>query len=192
MNTRTTILLSFFFLSFSLFAQENTNSLEDQFTDVIKKSNRYEDYKVVKIYKLNNLQKSVLDSVTKLEEEIGSINATVDQQKSELSALTQQLQATQGDLATSKKKEDGIEFFGSITKKSTYNTIMWSIIGLLLFVAIILFFRYKRSNSITRDARSRLTETEEEFELHRQKTLEREQQLRRKLQDEINKNKKPQ
>ena len=35
----------------------------------------------------------------------------------------------------------------------------------------------------------KLAETEQEFEEHRKRALEREQQVRRKLQDEINKNK---
>ena len=35
----------------NLQAQESENSLEDQFTDVIENSNRYQDYKVVKIFK---------------------------------------------------------------------------------------------------------------------------------------------
>ena len=50
-----------------VFSQENSNTLEDQFTDVIEKSNRYQDYKVVKIFKLNNLRKSVNDTIAAIE-----------------------------------------------------------------------------------------------------------------------------
>jgi len=184
-----TLLTLLFLFGIQLSAQSNENTLDAQFTDVIEKSNRYQDYKVVKIFKLNNLKKSVGDSIAALETVIDDANGTIDNQKSQINTLTLDLKKTQDDLVVSKEKEDGIEFFGSITKKSTYNTIMWSIIGLLLLITLFLFYKFKNSNSITRMANTKLAEIEEEFEGHRQKTLEREQQLRRKLQDEINKNK---
>ena len=40
-----------------------SNTLDAQFTDVIEKSNRYQDYKVVKIFKLNKLRKNVNDTI---------------------------------------------------------------------------------------------------------------------------------
>ena len=67
---------------------------------------------------------------------------------------------------------------------------MWAIIGLLVLVVLFLFYRFKNSNAVTRDANQKLVETEAEFDDHRQKNLEQQQILRRKLQDEINKNKK--
>lgn len=185
-------LLAFLVLSLCLFSQEKTNSLQDQFTDVIDKSNRYEDYKVVKIFKLNNLRKNVMDSIATLEKTIEASNGRIDAQQGEIETLTQNLKTTQDNLTISKQKEDGIQFFGAITKKSTYNAIMWTIIGLLLLGLAFLFIKFKSSHSVTKAAELKLSETEEEFENHRQRTLEREQQLRRKLQDEINKHKKVQ
>ena len=56
---------------------------------------------------------------------------------------------------------------------------------------ILLFFigKFKRSNSITIDAKKSKAEIEEEYEGHRQRSIEREQKLRRELQDELNKQK---
>lgn len=172
------------------FAQEAQNTLENQFTDVIDKSNRYEDYKVVKIYKLNNLRKNVQDSIALIEKNLETAQGTINQQAGEITTLTQNVASLQGELATSKSKEDGIELFGSLIKKSTYKTTMWSIIGILVLIGVFLFYKFKSSNTITKEANVKLSETESEFEAHRQRALEREQQLRRKLQDEINKNKK--
>ncbi|MDC8003798.1 tRNA (guanine-N1)-methyltransferase [Aureisphaera galaxeae] len=171
-------------------AQEAQNTLADQFTDVFDKSNRYEDYKVIKIFKLNNLRKSVNDSIALIEKNLSDAQGTIDQQAGEISTLTANVTNLQTELATSKSKEDGIQFFGSLMKKSTYKTIMWSVIGFLLLLALFFFTRFRNSNAITKVSNLRLSEIEAEFEAHRQRTLEREQQLRRKLQDEINKNKK--
>jgi len=58
-------------------------------------------------------------------------------------------------------------------------------------LALLLFFiyKYKNSNSITRDVNMSLSEIEGEFEEHRKVALEREQKVRRQLQDELNKHK---
>lgn len=170
-------------------AENETNTLEQQFTDVFEKSNSYQDYKVIKKFKLNQLRKSVSDSVSALEAEIKSISESLESQQSEIESLKQTLAATNNDLAASREKEDGIHLFGMLLKKSTYNTILWSIIGLLLFLLVVFVLRYRNSNTVTKEAKLKLSETEEEFDAHRARALEREQQLRRKLQDELNKQK---
>ncbi len=190
MKLKTTLLLSLlFFIGICSYGQ-NTATLDEQFTDVIDKSNRYEDYKVVKIYKLNNLRKSVMDSLQAVELDLSNAQNEIGTQGTEINDLKQEVANLQTALNTSKSKEDGIELFGSLIKKSTYKTTMWGIIGALILLSLFLFFRFRNSNSITKTANQKLAETEEEFESHRQRTLEREQQLRRKLQDEINKQKK--
>jgi len=58
-------------------------------------------------------------------------------------------------------------------------------------LALLLFFiyKFKGSNSSTRDAKHKLGEVESEYEEHRRNALEREQKVRRQLQDELNKQK---
>mgnify|MGYP003656027103 CR=1 FL=1 len=187
------LLLFTLLLSFSFLAQntvDKDNSLEGQFVDVIDKSNRFEDYKVIKIFKLAALRKNILDSVTALEDQIAASQKTIDDQQVKIGGLEKTLQDTNENLSLSKEKEDGITFFGTIVKKSTYNSIMWFIIAALLLGLGYFIFRFKNSNAITKEANSKLAETETEFETHRSKKLEEIQQIRRKLQDEINKNRK--
>lgn len=195
MNKKTLVLLYFFLmLGAVLLAQQAndsvSNTLEDQFTDVIQNSNRYQDYKVVKQYKLAALKKNVTDSIAALKSELKIAHDTISAKDSSIDALSASLQTTQADLEESRQKENGISLFGILLTKSTYNTIMWSVIGLLLLLLAIIVIRYRQSNSVTQQSRSKLEEVEQEYEDHRQRTLEREQQLRRKLQDEINKQKK--
>ena len=171
-------------------AQQKATTLEEQFVDVIDKSNRYEDYKVVKIYKLNNLKKNVKDSIASIKNDLENAWGTIAVQKSEIDTLKQTVTSLQTDLNTSIEIQDGINLFGSLIKKTTYKITMWGIIGLLALFLLFLLFKFKNSNAITKAASLKLAETDEEFETHRQRALEREQQLRRKLQDEIIKNKK--
>ncbi len=186
--------LSLFFLcllSFSVLAQTETdNSIQGQFIDVVDKSNNYQEFKVIKKTKLAALRKNILDSINKLEQTIVTTNKTVDDQAAQISKLENTLTSTNTDLTASREKEDGINFFGVLVKKATYNTIMWSIIAVLIAALLFFIFKFKNSNTITRNANNKLEETESEFEAHRSKKLEEIQQIRRKLQDEINKNRK--
>ena len=169
---------------------EPTNNLDDQFTDVIENSNRYQDYKVVKIYKLNALKQNVMDSIAALDKDLATANDTIAAKDNKINQLSSSLKSTQDDLTESRAKENGISLFGMLLTKSTYNTIMWSVTGLLLLLLVITIVRFRQSNTVTKASQLKLSEVEEEYEDYRTRTLEREQQLRRKLQDEINKQKK--
>ncbi|PVW13927.1 hypothetical protein [Marixanthomonas spongiae] len=194
MKKKLTALLPLFLCAVFSFAQENPqsqakdNTLEGQFKEVVDESNNYQEYKVIKKYKINQLRKNILDSVAALESKIEASQSEIDQKAKTIDSLTGKLKTTKENLAVSKEKENGIEILGILTQKSTYNTIMWSIIVLLLVVLGFLFYKFKNSHKVTKASQLKLAETEMELETNRQKSLEREQKLRRKLQDEINKN----
>jgi gas vesicle protein len=172
--------------------QNSPNTIENQFVEVVDGANDYQDFKVIKKTKIEKLRSNILDSLNKLESDISGLKSDIDTQKNEISTLSQDLKETEEDLALSRKKEDGIEILGLLTKKATYNTIMWSIIALLIIGLAFFIYKYRNSHSVTKAAQLKLAETEIEFEKHRQTRIEEQQQLRRKLQDEINKNRKAQ
>lgn len=183
-----------FLFSISANAQDSVqiekNTLDNQMTEAFDKSNSYQEYKVIKKTQLATLKRNILDSVSTLERKITGLESEIKNQNTEIDSLTQNLKQTQENLAASKEKEDGIELFGILTSKATYNTIMWSIIGILLLISGFLFYRFLNSHKITKAAQLKMAEIEIELEDNRRNSLEREQKLRRKLQDEINKNRK--
>ena len=73
--------------------------------------------------------------------------------------------------------------------KTSYSLIMWLLIIVLLALLILFIYKFNNSNSVTRIAKNNLADIEEEFEEHRRYALEREQKVRRQLQDELNKQK---
>jgi uncharacterized membrane protein len=170
--------------------QIRKNTLEEQMTDAFDKSNSYQEYKVIKKTQLARLKKNILDSVSALEQNIKSQESELMQQNSEIDSLRADLKNTQQNLNISKEKEDGIAVFGIHTSKATYNSVMWGIILILFLVSAFLFYRFLNSHKITKEAQLKMAEMEIELEDYRRNSLEREQKLRRKLQDEINKNRK--
>jgi len=84
-------------------------------------------------------------------------------------------------------KVDGIEIFGLLLSKTTYNFIVWGLVALFGIIAIIVI---ARSGSLKREATYRTqlyTELEEEFKTYKSKANEKEKKLARELQTERNK-----
>ena len=190
MKTKYAFLFLLFSISILGFAQNTDNSIENQFTKVIDQSNSYKEFKVIEKAKLSILRKNVSDSLDLLENTIKATQGTVEKLQSEINTLTQNLSTSEKSLSKSIEKENGIEILGILTNKTTYNTILWSIILGLVAVLAFIILRHRSSNNITKETKLKLSEVETEFDAHRKKTLVNEQLLRRKLQDEINKNRK--
>jgi len=188
MTAKYLMLLCFFVVSTTGFSQDDTNSIENQFIKVVDKSNNYQEFKVIEKAKIAVLRKNVLDSIGALEAKINTSQVEIEKQKSDIELLTQNLNTTKSNLAASIEKEDGIEVLGIVTKKTIYNTVLWSIIIGLIAVLGLIFYKFKSSNDITKSTKLKLNEVEADFDTHRKKSLVNEQLLRRKLQDEINKN----
>lgn len=167
----------------------NDGTLDNQFEYVIQKSNNYQDYKVVKKTWLYALKAHTLDSLKAVHTNLSETQINVEQQASEIASLKSNLSATQNTLDLTNKEKDSMQFLGLQLSKQTYNTFIWSIIGGLLVFLLFFIYKFRNSNSVTKEAKRMLAEIEEEFEEHRQTALKREQKVRRQLQDEINKQK---
>lgn len=164
-------------------------TVENQFEYIIQKSNNYQDYKVVKKTWLYALKAHTLDSLKAIQKNLADTQEIVDSQSGEITTLKSNLSETKTTLSETNEEKDNMALFGLQMSKSSYNVLMWSIIGALLVLLLFFIYRYKNSNTVTREAKKSLVETEEEFEEHRRTALEREQKVRRQLQDEINKQK---
>jgi len=183
--------LLFIITSLSLYSQENINesSIETQFDKVYKNSTTYQSYKVIAKNKYLNLKTSVLDSLKKFTEIIDEKERSLTSEKDSVQLLKRNLLKVQNELKVTLRKEDSISFLGIQVSKLVYNLIMWLIVIVLGASLAYFTFKYYRSHVLTREAEDNLENIESEFEIHRKKSLEREQKLRRQLQDEINKQK---
>ncbi|MCL5128517.1 MULTISPECIES: tRNA (guanine-N1)-methyltransferase [unclassified Algibacter] len=168
----------------------NSGSIDNQFEFVIRRSNSWQDYKTVKKTWLYALKAHTLDSLKAVHKDLADTQVVVKNQGKEISDLKLNLSNTQTDLDKTNTEKNNMSLFGLQMSKSSYNVLMWSIIGGLLVLLLFFIYKFNNSNAITRAAKKSLAETEEEFEEHRKTALEREQKVRRQLQDEINKQKK--
>lgn len=167
----------------------NEGTIESQFDYIYAKSYSYKDTKSVKKGDLQKIKSNVLDSINILKKELNDTKQVVTAQNSEINSLKTDLKTTNDNLTGVTKEKDNIKFLGFPMTKSGYNTILWSIITGLLVFLLFFIYRFKASNTITKQANTLLADTETEFETYKATALEREQKVRRELQDELNKQK---
>lgn len=184
----------------SIYAQDNETqslnegSINDQFEFILRKSGNFkgtngQQYEAVSRSMFLTLQAHTIDSLKTLQSKLDTSNNTIQTQQKEINDLKSNLSSTQSTLDATNSEKNNMSLLGLQMSKTSYNILMWTIIGGLLTLLLIFIFKFKNSNSVTKAAKKALAETEEDFEEHRRSALEREQKVRRQLQDELNKQK---
>ncbi|SDQ68679.1 tRNA (guanine-N1)-methyltransferase [Flagellimonas zhangzhouensis] len=184
----------------AVFAQEEESepadkSLKGQFEELERKSTNYRSgngvaYEVMKLSSINELKANIFDTINTANKNIKDLSNTITANEAEIEDLNSKLQETTNKLNSVTEEKDSISFFGALISKGTYNFILWSIIFGLLILLLFFIYRFRNSNFLTQQAKSALSDLEEEYENHRRRALEREQKISRQLQDELNKQKK--
>ncbi|MBC2840794.1 tRNA (guanine-N1)-methyltransferase [Robiginitalea sp. SC105] len=169
-------------------------TIESQFEYIFDRSGNYNAegrrYEVVRAIELDKLRGNVLDSLRAARENASQLTATIAGQNATIENLNTKLEETSEQLASVTEEKDSMSFFGALVSKATYNIILWTIIIGLLLLLLMFIYRFRRSNVLTQEAKTKLADLENEYEDHRRRALEREQRISRQLQDEINKYKK--
>ena len=182
-------LLFVFFVSLSAFSQQakDTLSIPEQFDRIYRISSSYQEYKVIRKTRFQDLKKDVSDSLNSLKVEIQTKDQLITSQRDSISNLKKVASTFEGDLNLTIAEKNSINVLGIDLLKSTYNIIVWSLIIILIILLFYFMFKFKNSNIVTTKAQSDLFDLEEDFAIHKKKSLDSEQKLRRQLQDEINK-----
>lgn len=175
---------------FALFAQSgtiesayDTLSIEGQFDYLFKRSNRYEDYKVMRMTSYEALKQNSLDSIKVYSDQISILNQKISELNTKIENQASEIEKVTTELDETKLKQDSMGFLGLLVSKEAYNTIMWGIVVCLLILAGVLFSLFKKGHAVVKATKKRLDEIQNDLENHRKNALVREQKLARELMD---------
>jgi predicted nucleic acid-binding Zn-ribbon protein len=160
-----------------------------QYQEMVKKSNPFQEYKVIKQTYLKTFGDNLTDSIASLKTNISSLSVELENQKKEIENLNSQIDLKAVQISNLEKEKEGFDLMGVLIDKNTYTTVVYSILAILVTSLVVIGVRHKKSHEITQKSIADLQELQEEFETHRKTALKREQKVMRKLQDEINKQK---
>ncbi|WP_146105132.1 hypothetical protein [Nonlabens arenilitoris] len=179
-------------LCVNAFSQENQpvqdSTIKAKFEQTIDEANRYQDFKVIKQSKLQELKKETVARIDGLKDSIDILEQQIILKDKNTVTLEEQIALKNTALKEIDQEKNSISLFGIMLDKVTYNLILWSIIGILLLALLIFIFKYRSSNEITSVSQTNLKLAEEELESYKRRSLEKEQQLSRQLMDERKKN----
>jgi preprotein translocase subunit SecF len=172
------------------FAQETAVediSINGQFETILRTSTNYQGYKVINKEKFLQLKQNVLESIKTSQNLVIQKNRLIKAEQQTSKRTQSLLNKTQLELSATVLKEDSISFFGMQLSKVSYSIILWTLILSLLSALIYVILIFLKNNILTKEAKNNLLIVEKELEQHIKNAIDREQKLRRKLQDEINK-----
>lgn len=197
MKTRTFFLTLFILGTTISFAQKSkipaqpeleSGTIESQMTYIIEKSSSFKDFQLIRKTSILKVKDNIMDSLSVVNESLKNAKAEVGPLKAKIEQLEKQIEVLNIEVAAANEQVDAISVLGKPVEKSLYNTIMWIVVAVLLLALIFIMLRFKSINALTKRTRLQLEKSENEFESFRKKSLKKEQEIMRKLQDEINKN----
>ena len=149
-------------------------------------------YLLTKVYRyqqplISALWKNASDTLHADRAKLKSAVAQINTQNKQIDSLKSALTNEGEELSTANARRNGIDFFGLVIPKTTYNLLVWGIIIALGVVAAIVI---SRSAIYRREAHYRTqlyTELEEEHKAFKAKANDKEKKLARELQTERNK-----
>ena len=162
-------------------------TLEGVFQQLIDRSGAWQNFKMLDRGKLAAFQRSMTDSINGVRSQLVAEKQKVKENEATIKELNDKITDIQAALDQTKDQKDSVNFFGLLISKSLYNTIMWGIVLALASLLMLYIYKFSNGNVVTKKSINDLNELQEEYENYRKAAIEREQKVRRQLQDEINK-----
>lgn len=171
-------------------AQDSTSvdpSLSGQYRLMLSKSKTLNGYKLVNPSRLSSFYRSVVDTIKKERKRHQQAELRIKEQTKSISTLNTEIKNNKVSLASSNSRLDEISILGISFSKSTYNTIVWTLIILLALTLTVVTVRSAKSVQEARYRSNLYDEISQEYQAYKVKSNEKEKKLARELQDERNK-----
>jgi hypothetical protein len=150
-------------------------TLSEQMNYVESKTMIYENYRAIREDMFQKLKNNAVDSLTKARNNIAGFVVLTGNLNLRIDSLENNLNVKKDEVKELTRTKNNIRVFGTELNKTSYNSLIWTIIAILATLLCIGFLAFKRNITVTSNTKKELKELKAEFEAYRQKTrLERE------------------
>lgn len=150
-------------------------TIKDQMKYLEEKTLIYENFRAIREDLFQKMKNNAIDSLTRARSSVNEYIGLTSNLKVRIDSLNSSLNATQEELKKLSTAKNSLIVLGMELDKTSYNSIMWTIVAVLAFLIAIGYLAFKRFRSITINTKKELKELKEEFEGYRQKSrIERE------------------
>lgn len=149
-----------------------TAPLRDQLNSIEARTRIYENFRAVREDMFQRIKKNVNDTVSTMRKSITTLNTQVAGLKTTIDSLNSQLGSTRTSLDDVTRSKNSIPFLGMEVAKGTYNTIMWAVIFILVFLLLVGFLVFKKNQRVVIARNKDLEDLKTEFEAYRKTSRE--------------------
>jgi hypothetical protein len=168
-------------------AQDTLNTLDSKWNYMLSKAENYEAYKVINKNQLNEVYKSIKDTLTQLRAGLAAERLKVKGQNDQILLLNKQIKDEKAKFDQVSGEKDSIGFMGMQINKYTYVSLLWIVLIGIAAGSVLMFFLYRNSKNITRTKSQEYSVLEKQLEEAKAARTETERKLKREMQTLINK-----
>ncbi len=149
-----------------------TVPIKDQLNTIEARTRIYDNFRAVREDLFQKIKKNVNDTLSSLHQRISSLNKQTSTLNSTIDTLNSKLSTTQSNLDNVTKSKNSVSLLGMEVEKGTYNSIMWSIIIILILLLLTGFLVFKRNQNVVINRNKDLEDLKAEFEAYRKTSRE--------------------
>ena len=154
-------------------------TIAEQLKYLDERTRIYENYRAIREDMYQTFSRNILDTLKNVKRNMNGLILQTTTLNNRIDSLNKSLEATRIELTDKIRTKDSIKLLGIEVNKKVYNSVMWIILGALVFLLISGFLIFRQNRHVTIRTKLDLVELKEEFEGYRQKTrLDREQMTR--------------
>ncbi len=148
----------------------NNSSIDGQIKYLEAKTRIYENYRAIREDMFQKINRNIRDTLAVSKNKISDFNTLTEELRFRYDSLNLILENTTANLNEMTDTKNSISVLGIEINKTAYNTIMWSITGVLLAVLAIGFLAFRRNLFTIIRTGKELKDLREELETYRQAT----------------------
>lgn len=146
--------------------------VRDQLNYIENRTRIYENFRAVREDMFQKLKTNINDTISQMQKRVTGLNKQTASLNSRIDSLNARLNSTKTNLDDITRSKNSINIFGMEVEKGTYNTIMWSIIIILLALLLIGFLVFQRNQRVVVNRNKDLDDLKNEFEAYRKTSRE--------------------
>lgn len=148
-------------------------TLRSQYDDLARRTRIYEGFRAIREDMFQEIRKQSLDSLSKARERVTALETELQQASSQIEQQAVQLEEANAVRDEALNARDSISFLGKPLKKGLYNTLVWSLIGALAVLALVLLVITRNARRLSRQRAADLNDVLQEYENYRKTSRER-------------------
>jgi chromosome segregation ATPase len=147
-------------------------SIREQMDYIQEKTRIYEDYRAIREDMFQKMKSNSIDSLKSARNEIAVLKNYLGKGNASIDSLNSEIVSIKADLDKITRTKNSLGFLGMEINKSVYNSILWTVIAVLIVLLVTGFITFKRNRMVTMQTRKEMDELKKEFEAYRKASRE--------------------